>query len=78
MELLEQLLAEARLRGSLPEPSLRRLVRERSGLSKRDVAEALGVSLAAVCRWENGRRYPRRAVAARYAELLNRLSRESP
>lgn len=75
MELLEQLLKEARLRQALPEPSLRRLVRERVGLSQGEIARVLGVSRAAVCRWESGRRHPRRVTAAEYAALLERLAK---
>jgi DNA-binding XRE family transcriptional regulator len=73
---LDQLLAEARMRRSLPEPPLRRLLRERAGLSQQEVADAIGVSRPAVTRWENGLRLPRTVARARYAELLERLREE--
>ena len=76
-DLLEQLLAEARLARSLPAPPLRRLVRERAGLSQQQVADAMGVTRPTVTRWENGLRVPRTASRARYAELLERLRKEA-
>jgi Predicted transcriptional regulator len=37
------------------------------------IARDLGVSEATVWRWENGQRVPRGPVAARYAQILERL-----
>ena len=75
-DLLDQLLIEARLSRSLPAPPLRRLLRERAGLSQQDIADVIGVSRPAVTRWESGLRLPRTAARARYAELLERLREE--
>jgi transcriptional regulator with XRE-family HTH domain len=73
-DVVDQLLADARRSRQLPEPALRRLLRERAGLSQQQVADALGVSRPAVTRWENGIREPRgttRRLA--YLSLLDRL-----
>lgn len=59
----------------LPEPDVRRLLRERAGLTQKELAEALGVSRPAVSRWESGRRTPRSSEARdRYRIALDRLS----
>jgi transcriptional regulator with XRE-family HTH domain len=71
------MLADARRRAALPEPPLRRLLRERAGLSQAEVAEALGVSRPAVTRWESGQREPRSAVRVAYVELLERLAQDT-
>ena len=52
----------------LPPPAERRRLREAAGLSLRDVGEAVGVSHAAVSRWERGA-HPRSSIGS-YAELL--------
>lgn len=48
--------------------------RVRAGISRTEIADALGVSPATVWRWEHGQRVPRGEPALRYAELLDRLS----
>lgn len=63
------------LRTSLPAPAARRRIREAGGLAQADVAHALGVTAAAVARWEDGSRTPRRAHLVAYARLLERLER---
>jgi DNA-binding transcriptional regulator YiaG len=73
---LDELLVTARQRRELPDPPLRRFIRERALLTQAEVAETLGVTDSAVCRWEAGRRTPRGVMKARYAELLGRLSSE--
>lgn len=60
----------------LPGPSLRRAIREDAGLSQADVAEPLGVTRAAVSRWETGGRRPRGALLVAYSELLQTLRRD--
>ena len=75
-EILEQLLTEARARRSLPEPELRRLLRQRAGLSQEQVAEVLGVNRVAVSRYESGQRTPRGTVQLQYVQLLQRLGDE--
>lgn len=44
--------------------------RAKSGLSQRDVAEALGVAQSTVCRWEKGEREPRQRHLRALAILL--------
>jgi transcriptional regulator with XRE-family HTH domain len=74
MEAIDTLLAEARRRQTLPPPPLRRLLRQRAGLTQDEVADALGIGRTAVTRWESGAREPRRAVRLAYIELLERLA----
>ena len=74
---LDQALEEARLRRRLPDPQLRRLIRERVGLTQHDLARALGIDPASVSRYESGRRMPRGGLLQRYAALLDRLIQEA-
>jgi transcriptional regulator with XRE-family HTH domain len=68
-----ELVATARLRRSIPEPSTRRLIRVAAGLSQEEVAAAVGVTAAALSRWETGRRHPRGQARDRYAHVLGSL-----
>jgi transcriptional regulator with XRE-family HTH domain len=52
-----------------------RRVRERAHLSQAELATALGVSQAALSRWEAGLRQPRGEIAERYARELRKLAR---
>lgn len=71
---LDALLArQARLR-RLPDPSIRRALREHHGLSQGQLADLLGVDRASVSRYESGERSPRAAVAERYLDVLERLA----
>ena len=71
---LDALLAhQARLR-RLPEPSIRRALREHHGLSQGQLARLLGVDRASVSRYESGERTPRPSVAERYLDVLERLA----
>jgi transcriptional regulator with XRE-family HTH domain len=74
---IEEALSAARLRRQLPPPQLRRLLRERCGLSQQALAAAVGVSAAAVSRWEAGLRTPRGDDLRRYAAALARLAAEA-
>jgi transcriptional regulator with XRE-family HTH domain len=74
MDALDAALARGRARRRLPSPEARRLLRERAGVSQRDVATALGVTREAVAQWESGRRSPRPALAVAYVALLDRLA----
>ena len=74
--ILDQLLAEARIRKSLPDPQIRRLLRERAGLTQDEVAQALGVNRVAVTRYEGGTRSPRGHLRTEYARLLEQLAEE--
>lgn len=51
-----------------------RAIRLRARLSLTEVASTCGVDQSTVHRWENGRRVPRGAPAARYAGLLVALA----
>lgn len=76
MDILSQLLDQARQRRSLPPPEVRRALRERARLSQGDLARVLRVDRATISRYESGDREPRLCVVARYAALLERLARE--
>jgi DNA-binding transcriptional regulator YiaG len=52
-------------------------IRERARLSLSEMARAVGVHTTTVAGWESGRRVPRGAAAARYAELLWKLDQIS-
>ena len=73
---LEEVLSDARTRKRLPSPRTRRLLRERAHLSQRELAMVLGVSDAAVSRWESGLRQPSRRTLTAYVEVLERLADE--
>lgn len=55
----------------LPPPAVRRALREATGLSVIEIAEALGVGRHAIYRWEAGRREPRGANRKAYAGFLD-------
>jgi DNA-binding transcriptional regulator YiaG len=65
---------EALARAALPEPAVRRAVREGAGVSQRSLARALGVSAQAVNFWEAGKRTPSARYVARYVSLLAQLA----
>ncbi len=71
---VEALVQVSRTRRRLPEPALRRLLRERARLSQAEVAAAAGVDRATVSRWESGEREPRGELLARYVAILDRLA----
>lgn len=73
---LDVLLSRGRMRRALPVPAVRRLLRERAGLSQAAVADVMGVSRPAFTRWELGQRTPRGVILERYVELLDRLASE--
>ena len=77
MRKLEQALAQARCRRSFPTPVERRLLRLRAGLSQAALAASVGITTAAISRYESGERSPRQKILERYAEVLDRLARES-
>ena len=51
-------------------------IRQTANLSQSEVAAAVGVSRAAVSRWEAGTRMPRGEAARRYARLLEVLNKQ--
>ena len=75
MQSVEDLIHRSRKR-RLPDPEVRRMLRNRSGLTQADVASAIGVERPTVSRWESGLRTPRGRHADAYAELLRALAAE--
>jgi transcriptional regulator with XRE-family HTH domain len=73
----EELLERVRARQKLPRPAERRRIRERAGVSLRDMAAAVGVSHASIRTWEAGKWTPRVHRAA-YVDLLAELKRLTP
>ena len=51
-----------------------RTIREAHGLSLAELAADVGVTAAALVRWELRQRRPRRAAALRYLEVLEQLT----
>lgn len=49
-------------------------IREKAGLSQSEIARAIGVSQAALSRWESGARRPRGKPAVALALLLRKLA----
>ncbi|MGH9380854.1 MAG: helix-turn-helix domain-containing protein [Thermoanaerobaculia bacterium] len=71
----DKLLANARARRTLREvPELARSLRLQSSLTLHEIGDALGVTYAAVQRWETGQRVPRGDTARRYLELLHKAA----
>jgi transcriptional regulator with XRE-family HTH domain len=77
MDELGKALSKARQRSNFPKPAQRRLLREQAGLTLRDVARPLGVSEAAVSRYETGLREPRGELRDQYLKILERLRHEA-
>jgi transcriptional regulator with XRE-family HTH domain len=73
MVAIETVVDVARVRELIRSGKARR-IRLDARLSLTEVAAALGVSGAAVARWESLERLPRRDVALRYMDLLDQLS----
>jgi transcriptional regulator with XRE-family HTH domain len=73
MDAIDQLLTEARHRDSLPPAAVRRVLRQRAGLTQRELAGVLGVGRSAVTRYESGTREPRGVVRLAYIDVLERL-----
>jgi transcriptional regulator with XRE-family HTH domain len=71
----DQVLALSATRRAAQSGQARR-IRIAAGLSLADLAAALGVSRAALSRWETGHRIPRGEAAQRYAGLLDALARQ--
>jgi DNA-binding transcriptional regulator YiaG len=67
------LLERVRVTSQLPNPRNRRRIRERAGISQREMAEALGVGLMTINRWERGLTRPRGQQAVAYTSLLQQL-----
>ncbi|WP_328757491.1 helix-turn-helix transcriptional regulator [Streptomyces sp. NBC_00271] len=72
----EKIRSRLRVRLELPQPDERRALREAAGLTQEDIAEALGVTRAAVGHWETGARSPRGRLLTEYVDVI-RVLRES-
>lgn len=72
----EKIRSRLGVRLELPQPAERRRLREAVGLSQQEVADALGVTRAAVGHWETGLRSPRGRLLAEYVTVI-RVLRES-
>lgn len=74
-KLLTEAMAEARLTRSLPDPSDARRLRLTTGITQRQLAEAIGVSTPTICRWERGQR-PRGEFVRLYLQALEEMQTE--
>ncbi|SFD74799.1 telomere-associated protein Tap [Streptomyces aidingensis] len=72
---VDALLEQAR---PLPEPTERERLRTAAGLSRADVAKALGVSTSTVAGWETGRTDPAKERRAAYGRLLEGIAARYP
>ena len=67
---------KVRAHRDLPAPAMRSAIRQDAGLSQEDFGAELGVTRAAVSRWETGDRRPRGDLLIAYSELLQGLRRD--
>lgn len=72
---LDALLAEMRAKRKLPPVAQRRRIREAAGCSMRQAADACGVSVMAISRWEHGSTPRDPQHVATYGRLLEELGR---
>lgn len=77
-ELVAQIGAAVHMNRELPRPAELTALRERFGLFQQQVAEIVGVSPAAVSKWESGACAPMRGTRerARYLNLVDLMIRE--
>lgn len=54
-----------------------RSIRQAASLSLPELAAEIGIGVSTLWRWEAGQRQPRGDAAERYADLLDRLMRET-
>ncbi len=74
----DQLRARLRVVQALPSVEKRVALRERVGLSRADLAAAIGVTAGAVWLWEKGKRQPSGPLLAKYVEALGLLAEIEP
>jgi transcriptional regulator with XRE-family HTH domain len=72
----EERLSLARLRRRLPDPAVRKLIRESAGVAQQGIADDLGCSREEVSRWESGERNPGARLLPAYLRILDRLAAE--
>jgi transcriptional regulator with XRE-family HTH domain len=73
-----ELLARVRSLRRLPLPAERRLIRDRAGVSLRELGAAIGVSHVAIARWEAGGQPASPAHVTAYGRILDELRRLTP
>ncbi|MGW7620734.1 helix-turn-helix transcriptional regulator [Streptomyces antimycoticus] len=78
MDSVEALLQEARLTARMPEPAERLRLRQAAGLSRAQVAEAVGVGRQTVANWEDGTTDPQPPGRFKYLRLLEGLAQIHP
>lgn len=72
-ETAERIRSRLQLRRGLPPPQERRELRTATGLTQQELADAVGVTRAAISQWEKGVRTPRGALLDRYVDALNAM-----
>ncbi|MGY0055096.1 helix-turn-helix domain-containing protein [Streptomyces sp. LZ34] len=75
---VEALLEEARLTARMPEPTERLRLRQAAGLSRAQVAAAVGVGRQTVANWEDGTTDPQPPGRFKYLRLLEGLAQIHP
>ncbi|MFE2188245.1 helix-turn-helix domain-containing protein [Streptomyces sp. NPDC059455] len=75
---VEALLEEARLMARMPEPAERLRLRQAAGLSRAQVAAAVGVGRQTVANWEEGTTDPQPPGRLKYLRLLEGLAELHP
>jgi len=75
---VEALLEEARLTARMPEPTERLRLRQAAGLSRTQVAAAVGVGRQTVANWEDGTTDPQPPGRFKYLRLLEGLAQIHP
>ncbi|MFE1937589.1 helix-turn-helix transcriptional regulator, partial [Streptomyces sp. NPDC059474] len=78
MDSVEALLEEARLTARMPEPAERLRLRQAAGLSRAQVAAAVGVGRQTVANWEEGTTDPQPPGRFKYLRLLEGLAQIHP
>jgi DNA-binding transcriptional regulator YiaG len=76
-EALRAAVEMAATRRQLPDPIACRKIRQRAGLSRPQLAAAIGVTDAALSLWEAGRRRPNAQHAERYLTVLRQIAEAS-
>jgi DNA-binding transcriptional regulator YiaG len=74
---LAQVLSRGRTLRRLPEPAIRRLLRERANVTQYALAGYLGVTQPTLSRWESGEWLPRGEMLNRYVDVLEELAAEA-
>jgi DNA-binding XRE family transcriptional regulator len=72
-EILTGFRDRVRLRSELPEPEIAEALRKRRGITRAELAEAVGVSAQSIYFWERSLRKPQGENRGRYVEALRIL-----